>query len=580
MIKMDSIRISYNTDMVVRKIKKSNWMPDGAKGIFMIDYIFRCVFTKYGYIVREEQINFSKHMLNAMNEEKISLSDIAVGLGKTHAYLVAAIVYNIFERKSSGVKPMPIAISTSSIELQRAIIIEYIPDISKILFENGIILRPITCVLRKGKENYICDSRLIDYFNTLDKSKKKYSEYSALKRLTYNGDIDLDKINDISNYDKRKICVNSANCFSCKKHQSCRYQSFIRNAKKSHHQFQICNHNYYLADILRRKQGLTSLIPDYKVVIIDEAHKLIAAAQQMYGTSIKQNELNSLIKKAIPKKTKTEQKKMIISLCNDTIIYNNLLFKELIKQIPEDTYNEDTVKFKTNITSRASSLLNRIIIKCEELIRSISQEKGNLIFDLQKVVRALKEFKKDNIIYWIENPQSKGQSIFFSIPIALAIKLNEDLWNTDKSMLLTSGTFSVNGNFNYMKKELGIDSLIGNKVVQISHSSPFDFKGNSMLYIAVTENIDTNKDNDIAGFLNIVNEHYAKDISRKIKAVRQAKAKQGKFMGSQPPYGYMKTPEDKNLLIVDEYAAKNVTRIFQIEYSSKWCRTMRMSRTS
>jgi len=294
---MDSIRISYNTDVVVKKLKILDWIPDSATGVLMIkdciliqnytgktytykvinfmsgekqylfhrkstiahddykavakkiialpffnmkypkdgiqmiDYIFTVVLPKYGYAVREEQVNLSKHMFNAMKEEKISMSDIAVGLGKTHAYLVAAIVHNIFVRKCTGIKPIPIIISTSSIELQRAIIRDYIPDISKMLHENGIITMPITCVLRKGKENYLCENRLFDYVNTLDPNRKRVNEYSTLKRLIEGSEIDLDEVKGISNYDKRKICVNSSNCFNCKKYRSCRYQKFMINAR-------------------------------------------------------------------------------------------------------------------------------------------------------------------------------------------------------------------------------------------------------------------------------------------------------------------------------------------------------------
>ncbi|HZK72324.1 MAG TPA: hypothetical protein VFD03_12540, partial [Clostridia bacterium] len=269
-------------------------MKRAKNGIEMIDYIFNDVFTKYGYKVREEQVNLSKHMFNAMKEEKISMSDIAVGLGKTHAYLVAAIVHNIYAGKNTGIQPMPIIISTSSIELQRAIVRDYIPDISKMLYENGIISTSITCVLRKGKENYLCENRLIDYYNTLDPKRKRNSEYRSLKGLMVSTTIDLDEVKDISNYDKRKICVKSSNCFNCKKYRSCRYQKFMISARKSHHYFQICNHNYYLADVLKRKKGLVSLLPEYKAVIIDEAHKLIGAAQQMYGTAISQNEINNI----------------------------------------------------------------------------------------------------------------------------------------------------------------------------------------------------------------------------------------------------------------------------------------------
>jgi len=82
-------------------------------------------------------------------------------------------------------------------------------------------------------------------------------------------------------------------------------------------------------------------------------------------------------------------------------------------------------------------------------------------------------------------------------------------------------------------------------------------------YIAVTDNYDTmEEENDIAPFKNILNEMYAKDISKKVKTSRTLAARQGKFMGSKPPYGYAKSPDDKHKLIIDAPAAKVIERLF------------------
>lgn len=167
-----------------------------SDGIELIDYIFRSVFTNYGFVVRDEEGELSKLMYQILMGREILISDIPVGLGKTHAYLIAAIVYslmnkrNYFERKnyrsSNGFMdqtPMPIVVSTSSIQLQKAIEKEYIPGISKMLIENDIIDTPIFSVIRKGKENYICDMRLKNYINTLDPLKRPMTELNTLKSL-------------------------------------------------------------------------------------------------------------------------------------------------------------------------------------------------------------------------------------------------------------------------------------------------------------------------------------------------------------------------------------------------------------
>jgi site-specific DNA recombinase len=84
-----------------------------------------------------------------------------------------------------------------------------------------------------------------------------------------------------------------------------------------------------------------------------------------------------------------------------------------------------------------------------------------------------------------------------------------------------------------------------------------------LTYIAVNDSIDTMQaNNDIAPFQNILNEWYPKDISKKVRQVKKSSARQGKFMGSKAPYGYVKSPSDKHKLIIDEESGRIVKRIF------------------
>jgi len=105
-------------------------------------------------------------------------------------------------------------------------------------------------------------------------------------------------------------------------------------------------------------------------------------------------------------------------------------------------------------------------------------------------------------------------------------------------------------------------SRLGRNYVKVGEYTDFFFPEHHVRFIAVTENIDSDKDNDIAGFLNVVHEHYAKDISRKIRTSQHSLMKKGFFLGSQPPLGYVKSPEDKHKLIVDEDGAEIVRRMF------------------
>ncbi|MDD6995119.1 MAG: recombinase family protein, partial [Candidatus Borkfalkiaceae bacterium] len=87
-----------------------------------------------------------------------------------------------------------------------------------------------------------------------------------------------------------------------------------------------------------------------------------------------------------------------------------------------------------------------------------------------------------------------------------------------------------------------------------------------MGFIAVNDGVDSNvqTENDLKPFKNVFNEWYAKDTSKKIRAVFKAKGNSGKHLSTNPPFGYIKDPNDKEKWIVAEEAAATVRRIFQM----------------
>lgn len=93
------------------------------------------------------------------------------------------------------------------------------------------------------------------------------------------------------------------------------------------------------------------------------------------------------------------------------------------------------------------------------------------------------------------------------------------------------------------------------------------FPEHNVRYIAVTDNIDTfldSSNNDIAPFKAIMNDMYAKDISKKIKSSLKAKMKEGKWVGGRTPFGYDQDKDNKNHLVINEEQASVVKRIFDM----------------
>lgn len=109
-------------------------------------------------------------------------------------------------------------------------------------------------------------------------------------------------------------------------------------------------------------------------------------------------------------------------------------------------------------------------------------------------------------------------------------------------------------------------SRFGRDHIMVGYYTKYVLPDNDVRFIAVNDDVDSfsGKDDDITPFRNILNEMYAKDCSRKIRSVLNAKGKSGKHLTVAPMYGYVKDPNDKTKWIIDEETAPVVRRIFQL----------------
>ena len=114
-------------------------------------------------------------------------------------------------------------------------------------------------------------------------------------------------------------------------------------------------------------------------------------------------------------------------------------------------------------------------------------------------------------------------------------------------------------------------SRLGRNYLQVGFYTEVLFPQKDVRFLAINNSIDSNNasDNDFAPFLNIMNEWYAKDTSNKIKAVFDARMKDGKRCSGSIPYGYNRLATDKQTLVVDPVASAVVKRIFLLANEGK-----------
>ena len=120
-------------------------------------------------------------------------------------------------------------------------------------------------------------------------------------------------------------------------------------------------------------------------------------------------------------------------------------------------------------------------------------------------------------------------------------------------------------------------SRLGRDYILTGHYMERYFPEHRVRYISLLDGIDTGVDstaNDITPFRAIMNDMYAKDISKKIKSVKRDKQRKGQFIGGKPVYGYKMHPTEKNKIVIDEAVAPIVRRIFAMALSGMSCRNI------
>lgn len=471
----------------------------------LIDLIFRVILPEYGYSIREQQIELSKTMYKGFTSKQIAVCEAEVGTGKTMAYLVAAFVAKCIHEKEFGIIN-PVTITTSSIELQNALIEKEIPNLSKMLLEYCVISEPFNVVLRKGKEHYFCRKRMMDYKESLKTDREEHKELiekldKLLKRKYV---LDLDKYN-FSSMVKSRICVNGT-CEDCRHKSDCCYKHFLGFAYAGNEvDFQVVNHNLYLMAQKNKSEGI-KLLKDNDFVLIDEAHKFKEAAVDVYGEKITKQEIEDFISQI---RTKC-RKKDCYKLTNELESVGSKLFDELQERINESDF-EDETKREIELSSLEIKQIKKMIevVKhINEYVRAIHKTCKN---KSKEIVRKLSTIiqSSENIISLEMN--ENATVILTSYPKNIDVLLNKDVWDKDVSHVLTSGTMSDGENFEYFKKENGLNRIPEHLILETKTESPFDYSNHSRLYISK----DVPKpDND--------NEKYIKAIADEIRNLIEA----------------------------------------------------------
>ena len=215
-----------------------------------------------------------------------------------------------------------------------------------------------------------------------------------------------------------------------------------------------------------------------------------------------------------------------------------------------------------------------IIEPCTMVLSADPQKKGEDNVDQQKITILYCRLSNEDLVDGESNSIANQRSILSSYAASHGF--------TNTKVLVDDGYTGTNFNRPGVREGLALveQGLVGTWIVkdmsrfgrdylQVGRFTEIVFPSYDVRFIAVNDAVDSAKgDNDFTVIRNVFNDFYAKDTSKKVRAVMKAKGTSGKHLGG-PPYGYRADPQDKDHWILDEDAAPVVKRIFDLAIAGK-----------
>lgn len=442
------------------------------------------------YEYRLQQNQMANEVAFALAHKSNLCVEAPTGVGKSFAYLVPAINFAMSSTK-------PVLITTETIHLQEQLIEKDLPLLQDIM---GIKFK---AVLAKGRTNYLCKRRL--HIATQGNPEEFFpasTDPNTITKIVNWADTDEDGSRSTLDFQVEPkvwdtVCSEVGNCKGpkCNFYRSCFYWKARREWDKA--DVIIANHALFFTDLGMRdgEDAEASLLPDYSAVVFDEAHTLEDSAAAHLGLHVSGNGIHYFLNRLfdakqgrgmlVRKGLEAMELRGAVSELQNTA---KNFFSILQSQIEGDKENIIRVKSPNIVPDMLTDNLYRLKSKLREYMDLIDDD------DLKSELEAqckrcdfysagIYEFLNMELkehVYWIES-QGSGKyenTILNAAPTNIAQLLQQLLFNTEKPIILTSATLTVNNKFEYYRNRIGFCS--GREVML---NSPFDFQNQVKLHI-------------------------------------------------------------------------------------------------
>lgn len=421
------------------------------------------------YELRPSQLEMAEEVESCLEQHRHLIAEAGTGTGKTLAYLAPVL--------RSGRR---VVISTGTKNLQEQLFFKDIPFLQR-LFPG------LRATLMKGRQNYVCRQKLYDIekqpaLETTDELTN-YALIRDWERLTETGDrAELANLPDASSLwpridARREACTGQKcpqfdRCFITLMHQRAAESSLI-----------VVNHHLFFADLALKRSGYASLLPECDCIVFDEAHEIEDVATRYFGLEVSNYRAEELARDSEHAIRLLKIDGAEVMSASGELRRRCDIFFELFPHTEGRAgfsnrrefleHNQGAYSTLINAMLRLETGLSQIPSRPEEIATLARRAK-----ELREAFETVLEGKEHNRVYWWER---RGRGVFVeAAPIDVSTMLREQVFDATDTVILTSATLAVGGNFDYLKSRLGIRNA--RERIFPSH---FDFKSQAVLYTPV-----------------------------------------------------------------------------------------------
>ncbi len=436
------------------------------------------------YELRPQQLAMADAVAAAIRRKRHLVVEAGTGVGKSFAYLAPAI---LAATDPASNKPPRIVVSTHTISLQEQLIGKDLPLL------NSVIPREFSAVLVKGRRNYISLRRLQA---AMGRTKSLFDSDEAVDQLravrSWSESTDDGSLSDLEYkplpavWDE--VASDHGNCMGrrCPTYNKCFYYADRRRVQ--HAQILVVNHALFFSDLALRRQGV-SILPDYDVVVLDEAHTVEAVAADHLGISLTSGSVEYVLSRLYNDRT---QKGLLVHHGLNALAKRVEQCRYAASEFFADLWEWKQQSAPAN--GRVTELLavpNKLGPELLALARGVKQA-GDAIREeterqdftaahdrlagLAGELNAWHTQQMAGAVYWIEsswNRRGTPRMTLTSAPIDVGPALREQLFQRVPTVVMTSATLAVGRepSFDFFQSRVGLTQCDALRL-----DSPFDYR--------------------------------------------------------------------------------------------------------